>query len=236
MAFPGVKNSRSFVRADGISFPADEIDRSLESRPVDFDLDHVPFDKLADRTSGQGFGPSVPDAGSGAYARKTCVGQERDLLAPGQMFQGQSELSHLFHSGAHRTTATQDDYVAGLDRPLAQAFERLHGFLFRMEYPGRARHSVNSVLVDDRRVDGSAFHHRAFRSQVSPRETNRTGQALLLGDGQVHDDVVRVHLVLLGQYLSKAVAPGRTFPILEIPPQGISSASHGIEGKQVEIP
>ena len=73
---------------------------------------------------------------SRAYARKTGVGQERDLLAPGQMFQGQSELSHLFHSGAHRPTATQDDYVAGLDRPVAQAFERLHGFLFRMEYTG----------------------------------------------------------------------------------------------------
>ena len=150
-------------------------------------------------------------------------------------FKAKVRLSHLFHSGAHRPTVIQDDYAAlGLIdrslRPLAPAW-----LPFPNEILGRARHLQPPFLSTTEGSIEVLFTTEPSRAKFR-REQTVLVKPFSFAVDKSHDDVVRVHLVLLGQYLPKAVAAGRTFPILEVPAQGISRASHGIEDKQVEIP
>ena len=64
---------------------ADEIDASPSScrQSID-DLDQVAVAHFADRPAGQCLGPDVADAGAGADARETGVGDHGDLLAPSE--------------------------------------------------------------------------------------------------------------------------------------------------------
>ena len=65
-----------------------QIDASIQLLAINHDMDPVAFKYLADRPSGQGFGPDMPDTGAGRDTGETRIGQDRDLAPPGQMLQG----------------------------------------------------------------------------------------------------------------------------------------------------
>ena len=71
----------TFFRAEGLVRVPYQVDGPGQLLPVDDDFDLVPFQQLADRAAGQGFGGDVSDAGSGGDSAEAGVGEQGYVLA-----------------------------------------------------------------------------------------------------------------------------------------------------------
>src|SRR5437016_14172912 len=84
---------------------------------VDDDANAVAVAQLAERAAGQCLRADVTDAGPGADAGKTGVGDQGHFAPPREMLEGRGDLINLLHARAHRSTPHEHDDVARLDRP-----------------------------------------------------------------------------------------------------------------------
>src|SRR6266581_5377407 len=62
-------------------------------------------------------------AGAAREPGKATVGEEGNVLAPGEIPQRRRDLRGLLHARARWPVADQHDYVPGLDRPLGRSLD-----------------------------------------------------------------------------------------------------------------
>ena len=132
------------------------------------------------------------------------------MFAERQKLQCRGQLISLLHPGANRPAAGHDQHVAGFDFVL---FDGRDGVVLAGEHLGRAFVRVDTVLVNQTRIDRGAFDDRPLGREVAAREHNRTRQATIAGALRRKDHVVGIDAVLFFQDFAEALAALGLFPV-----------------------
>ena len=169
------------VRRELDTVGTDKIERPFEMDPVYDDSDHVAVTQLANRPAGQGLWADVSDAGARRNAGKSRVRQDRHVLTERQVPQCRRDLKDFLHAGARRPSTHQYQNVARLDRFLALAFDRGDGVGLTRKDPRRPGFTIDSIGINDSRINGRALDHGTNRRQVASRECDSACEAVLLG-------------------------------------------------------
>lgn len=68
-------------------FCTNKVDGADQLIPINDHFDDVTIAQLADRPARQGFRPNMTNTGTGGYARETRIGEQRNKLTIGEVFQ-----------------------------------------------------------------------------------------------------------------------------------------------------
>ena len=162
-------------------------------------------------------GPTCPYAGAGGDAGEAGVGDERDVLAVGQVLERGGYLIDLLHAGAERPAAGEYHYVAGLYLLIVvAALDGGYGGPLGAEYPSRAGVPIHAVVVNDGGVYRGALYDRAFGGEISGGEADGAGEAARLRPVGRHYHVVGVNAGLGSQVLADVVAALGVFPPVQV--------------------
>ena len=172
----------------------------------------------------------MADAGTGGDTGETGVGDDCDLLAPGDELQRRGKLVGFFHAGAHGTDAGEDEDIAGLNLFAFHAFEGADGSAFGGKDAGGTAMTKEAVGIDDGGVDGGGFDDGAFGRDIADGEDDGAGQAAFVGDGWGHDDIIGVDAVVIAQAFTGEAAAVAGFPPIE---QGIEFVAG--DGKDIGV-
>ena len=150
---------RAFLGRAALLGGSDEINRVFNAIAVYVNANDVAVQHFAERSARQRFRANVADAGSGRETRKARIGQQRNMLAEGQLLERARDLIGFLHPCAHWPNTGQDHNVAGLDAAL---FQSSHRVLFSDEHARGPFFAIAAVGVHDGGIDGGAFDDGAF--------------------------------------------------------------------------
>ena len=112
----------------------------------------------------------MADAGSGGDAAEARVGEDGDVFAEGERFEGGGDLVDLLHAGAGGAAADEDHDVVLLD---LAGLDGVDGGFFGDEDLGGAEVVEDAVGVDEGRIDGGALDDGAFGGEVADEGNRR---------------------------------------------------------------
>ncbi|MNC19775.1 hypothetical protein D3C75_677130 [compost metagenome] len=155
----------------------------------------------------------MSDAGPRRHTGKAGVGDQRNLLAKGQMLQRGCQLIRLLHSGAAGAAPDDGKNIPCMYSPVLDASDRV---LFRSKDLNSPHMPVDPFTVQDRGVNGCRFDDRAFRRQISGRKSHRGGQSLPLRLPGTHNNGVGINAIRLSQAASHILPSLRGFPPVQV--------------------
>src|SRR5690606_28200468 len=127
--------------------------------------DHVAILKEGDRTSYRSFRTDMADAEATSGARKTAVGDERNLVAHSLAIESCSGLKHLAHPRpASRAFIPDDEYIAFL---VLLVCDRIKAIFLAVETTRRS--------AEFQVLHAGDLHDRAIGREVAAQADNATG-------------------------------------------------------------
>ena len=116
----------------------------------------------------------MANARAGRNAGKTRVSHKRDMFAEWKVLECGGQLIGFFHTGPHGATADQHNDVTGIDRSL---FDCCHGLAFAHKNARGTFLAINSVGINNARINRRALHNRTFGRQIATWKSYGTCQA-----------------------------------------------------------
>src|SRR6266702_1706477 len=104
-------------------------------------------------------------AGAAREPGKATVGEEGNVLAPGEIPQRRRDLRGLLHARARWPVADQHDYVPGLDRPLGRSLDCPDRVPLVYEHARGPPVPVDLIVSHDGRVERSEEHTSELQSR-----------------------------------------------------------------------
>src|SRR2546427_9303967 len=126
-----------------------EVDRTGERAAVDHDLDQVVVAHPPDRAAVQCLRSDVAHARAAREPGETAVGEERDVLPPGEIAECSGDLRGLLHPRARWPGADQHDHVPRPDRPLGRYFHGPDGVPLVHEHARGPAVAVDLIVSHD---------------------------------------------------------------------------------------
>src|SRR5690606_3774561 len=110
-------------------------------------------------------------------AAETRIGDQRDFLAPGDIFERGGQLVGLLHARTHGATARDHDHIAGADLLVALPLDGRNGRAFAGKDTCGALFAIDAIGVNHAAVDRGALDHRTLWRKIAAREGDSAGQA-----------------------------------------------------------
>src|SRR5688572_24466840 len=118
------------------------------------------------------------------------------------MFQGRCNLKDFFHPRTHGTATDENHDVAWLNPLRPMTLDRVNGRSLADEDARGTDLSINTVSIDDARIDCRALDNRSLRCKISARECHRAGQSALDGALRAHNHIIGIDTFILLQPLA----------------------------------
>ena len=166
-------------------------------------------------------------------AGEPAVGEERHVLAPGQVTERGGDLRGLLHAGSRRPRADQHDDVALAHGSCRRSLDRLDRVVLVGEHPRRTAMPIDAVGVDHRRVDGGRLDDRPLRREVAERKDDRAGESGAARRVRRHDDLIRIDGRRRREPGARRPPPLARFPPVE---RGVERVAGGREHAPVQQP
>src|ERR1039458_3418184 len=155
----------------------------------------------------------MPDTSASRDSAEACVCKDGNMLTEWQTLQCRGDWVDSLHASPRRAATDQHNHVSMGHRTALDCIDRRG---LRNEDARRASVAINIVLVDERRVDGSALDDASLGRQIAGRKADGRGESTLPCSIRRENHVVCVDIVQLAKPVLQYSASLTLFPPVEV--------------------